>query len=315
MSFSNYETSIVIGMHNPPGVHGGVHEMVGVTSANGSYGITEEPYTIAGFGFVDSFLSAAPEGSFTINRKLITTDPFSNGTFDDRNYFSGAIKYGDKGFGFRKGRLSRYSISCGIDEIPNINTEFRVLGEIGPHLMPTVTEEAAVLEIPSQGSLKVSCTPSGSNEIFETNHVSNFSYDKTINLEQVYALPTGSEAMWVGGQAIDLSNTEAIQVDIVDPIEIDFKFSIVINDHDTKKLRDRLIATEANNILIEVQNPEDNSVICSFAAPYARLLSESVSASVDNEVTAELSFKSYINKNLYGTPEAERPPLFLPKNG
>ena len=63
-------------MHNPPGNHGGVHEMVGVTSANGSYSITEEPYTIAGFGFVDSFLSAAPEGSFTVSRKLITSDPF-----------------------------------------------------------------------------------------------------------------------------------------------------------------------------------------------------------------------------------------------
>ena len=315
MSFSNYETSIVIGMHNPPGNHGGVHEMVGVTSANGSYSITEEPYTIAGFGFVDSFLSAAPEGSFTVSRKLITSDPFTNGTFDDRNYFSGAIKYGEKGFGFRKGRLSKYSISCGIDEIPNINTEFRVLGEIGPHLMPTVTETPTILEIPSQGSLKVFCTPSGSTEIFETNHVHHFSYDKTINLEQIYALPTGSEDMWNQTGKIDLSNTEAIQVDIVDPIEIDFKFSIVIKDHDTKKLRDRLIATEANSIAIEIQNPEDGTVINRFEAPYARLLSENVSATTEDEVVADLSFKSYINKNLYGTAEAERPPLFLPKNG
>jgi hypothetical protein len=304
MSFSNYEASVVVNQT----------EMVGVTSANGSYSITEAPLNVAGFGFVDAFLSAAPEGSFTITRKLITADPFADGTFDDRDYFSGAIMYGDKGFGFTKGRLTKYSISCGIDEIPSINTEFRVLGDIGPHIIPTPTGTSPAIELPSQGSLKVSCTPVGSDEIFETNHVSHFSYDKTINLEQVYALPTGSEAMWSQNEEIDLSNTDAIQVDIVDPIEIDFSFSIVINDHDTKKLRDRLLKTEANNVVIDIQNPEDNSTINSFNAPYARLLSESVSASTDGEITAELSFKCYVNKNLYGVSGslAQRAPVFLP---
>ena len=58
MSFSNYETSVIIN----------TTKMNGVTSANGSYSITESPLTVAGFGFVDAFISEAPRGSFSFER-------------------------------------------------------------------------------------------------------------------------------------------------------------------------------------------------------------------------------------------------------
>ena len=211
-------------------------KMEGVTSANGSYGISENPYTVAGFGFVDAFLSEAPKGSFTFNRKMISKDPFvydpeEDFPFDDRDYFSGAILYGNKGFGFERARLTNYSISCGIDEIPEISVQFEVLGDVGPHIIPEVDPtESVPMEIPSQGSIKVTCVPTGEGEIFSTNHVSNFRYERSVNLEEVYALPTGTEEMWQSDEPIDLSNTFPIQVDIVDPIEVDISFSIVVND-------------------------------------------------------------------------------------
>jgi hypothetical protein len=318
MSYSNYETSVVIN----------TIKMDGVTSANGSYGITESPLNVAGFGFTDAFLSEAPQGSFSFDRKMITKDPLifdvndaynsesnPDGTFDEREYFSGAILYGEKGFGFERARLTRYNISCGIDEIPNIHAEFTVLGQISPDIIPYFDPSGqAAMQIPSQGSLKVSCTPDGSSEIFESNYVSNFSYEKAINLEQIYALPTGSDAMWENGDEINLSNTFPIQVDVIDPIEIDLSFSIVINDHETKDLRDRLVETQANRIEIDIQDPETGETINKFVAPYARLLSESVSATTDGEVTAELSFKSYLNKNWLGTADADRAPVFLPSS-
>ena len=361
MSYSNYETSVVIN----------TTKMEGVTSANGSYGINESPITVAGFGFTDAFLSEAPQGNFSFDKKMVARDPlvwpgdedwssasdydvyayvkqdgvsyeaiFPSGpntaslvgkpppnesywsvvdnrsVFDERQYFSGAILYGDKGFGFNKGRLTRYSISCGIDEIPNVHAEFSVLGEISPNIIPVAdpTLDQAI-QIPSQGSITVSCIPEGESDIFSTNSVSNFSYEKTINLEQIYALPTGNQDMWDGDEKVDTSNTDPIQVDIVDPVEIDLSFSIVIDDHDTKDMRKRLVETQANHIEISIKNPETDQVINRFVAPYARLLSESVSASTDNEITAELSFKSYMNKNWYGTSNAFRRPMFLPKEG
>ncbi|MBD35904.1 MAG: hypothetical protein CL512_03970 [Actinobacteria bacterium] len=356
MSYSNYETSVVIN----------TTKMEGVTSANGSYGINESPITVAGFGFTDAFLSEAPQGNFSFDKKLVARDPLvwpgdadwdastnynkmafvkregvsyesieksgpdhgghveppndsywsvvdNRSVFDERNYFSGAILYGEKGFGFNKGRLTRYSISCGIDEIPNVHAEFSVLGEISPNIVPVFdpTFDQAI-QIPSQGSIEVTCVPEGEDELFSSNYVTNFSYEKTINLEQIYALPTGIDSMWQAGTPIDVSNTDPIQVDIVDPVEIDLNFSIVINDHETKDMRKRLIETQANHIEISIKNPETNEVINRFVAPYARLLSESVSASTDNEITAELSFKSYMNKNWYGTSHAFRKPMFLP---
>ena len=313
MSFSNYETSVVIN----------TTKLAGVTSANGSYSIEEEPYTIAGFGFVDAFLSEAPRGSFSFERKMISKDPFvydsnNSDTFDDRSYFSGAILYGDRGFGFERGRLTSYSISCSIDQIPEISVEFDVLGDVGPHLLPEFDPtESVPVEIPSQGSIEVTCIPAGETEIFSTNHVSSFSYERRVDLEEVYALPTGTEAMWDSDEPVNLSNTFPIQVDIVDPIEIDLNFSIVINDRDAKELRDRLLNTQANSIVIDIKNPETNETINQFTAPYARLLSESVTASTDGEVTSELSFKSYINKNFYSSDPllAQRAPMFLTDNG
>ena len=358
MSYSNYETSVVIN----------TTKMEGVTSANGSYGINESPITVAGFGSTDAFLSDAPKGSFSFDRKMVAREPLvwpgdeewndsstygiyafvkHNGitfeaienvdvgivpqvsdnpthwravheseAFDERLPFSGAILYGEKGFGFNNARLTRYSISCGIDEIPNVHAEFTVLGEVSPDLIPGYDPlYSPAVQIPTQGSIEVSCTPQGeSDSVFKTNYVSNFSYEKTINLEEVYALPQGNEDLWDDGDKINLSNTGPIQVDIVDPVEIDLSFSIVINDYETKALRDRLVETESNHIEISIKNPETDEVINRFVAPYARLLSESVSASTDNEVAAELSFKSYMNKNWYGTSNALRPPMFLPKS-
>lgn len=354
MSYSNYETSVIIN----------TTKMDGVTSANGSYGITEAPMTVAGFGFADAFLSQAPQGSFSFDRKMINRDPLvwpgdedwdqhknylkgafvkyasetyeadadiNSGNdnpsvhgnwiriapgevFDERLPFSGAILYGEKGFGFDNARLTRYSISCGIDEIPNVHAEFTVLGEISPNLVPSPDPSlSSEMQIPSQGSIEVSCTPVGGSEIFKSNLVSNFSYEKTINLEQVYALPIGDESMWDATTKVapDLSRVGPIQVDVVDPVEIDLNFSIVINDHEVKDMRSRLVNTQANNIEIEIKDSQTNQVINRFTAPYARLLSESVSASTDSEVTAELTFKSYMNKNQLGQSEAFRPPSFL----
>lgn len=356
MSYSNYETSVIIN----------TTKMEGVTSANGSYGINESPITVAGFGFTDAFLSEAPQGNFSFSRKMIARDPLvwpgdeewnadssyekfafvskdgityealennsdlsppnnaatwrtvdRNEVFDERLPFSGAILYGEQGFGFNNARLTKYSASCGIDEIPNIQAEFTVLGDISPNIIPVHDPSfSSSIQIPSQGSIEVTCTPQGDGEIFETNRVSNFSYEKTINLEQVYALPLGSEDAWNNDPhtPVDISNTGPIQVDVVDPIEIDLNFSIVIEDHQTKDMRSRLIETQYNHIEIKIKNPETGEVINKFMAPYARLLSESVSASTEDEVTAELSFKSYMNKKLFGTSNAFRKPKFLPKD-
>ena len=132
MSFSNYEQTVIIN---------GV-SLSGVQDVNGSYGISEKPIRVAGVGFVDALIDSPLEGSFTITRKMVSSDPLlaSNvlGSYDfDEQEISGAILYDNaqKGFGFTRGRVSRYAVSCSVGEIPTIETEVRVFGQLGASVL------------------------------------------------------------------------------------------------------------------------------------------------------------------------------------
>lgn len=132
MSFSNYQQTVIIN---------GI-SLSGVQDVNGSYGINEKPVRVAGAGFVDALIDSPLEGNFSISRKMVSRDPLlsSNviGSYDfDEEEISGAILYDEasKGFGFTKGRVSRYSVSCSVGDIPSIETDIIVFGSLGKNVL------------------------------------------------------------------------------------------------------------------------------------------------------------------------------------
>lgn len=132
MSFSNYEQSVIINGHN----------LLGVQSVNGSYGITEKPIKVAGVGFIDAVSDSPLQGNFSISRKMVGEDPLletnSLGKYlFDEEEIEGVIVYdgNNKGFGFTKGRVSRYSVNCRVGEIPEIQTDIVVYGNLGKDVL------------------------------------------------------------------------------------------------------------------------------------------------------------------------------------
>lgn len=130
MSYSNYEQTLVVNGY----------ALSGVNNIDGSYGITEKPLRVAGVGFIDAIIDAPLEGNFTISRTMVGRDPLAtvatNGRFDyDENPVSGAIFYGDNNFGFTNGRVTRYSVSCSVGQMPEIETDIRVFGQLGKDLL------------------------------------------------------------------------------------------------------------------------------------------------------------------------------------
>ncbi|NCF41728.1 MAG: hypothetical protein GWP32_02320 [Bacteroidetes bacterium] len=132
MSFSNYQQTVIIN---------GI-SLSGVQDVNGSYGINEKPVRVAGAGFVNALIDSPLEGNFSISRKMVSRDPLlsSNviGSYDfDEEEISGAILYDEasKGFGFTKGRVSRYSVSCSVGDIPSIETDIVVFGSLGKNVL------------------------------------------------------------------------------------------------------------------------------------------------------------------------------------
>lgn len=132
MSYSNYDQTIVIN---------GL-KLGGVQSIDASYGINESPVNVAGVGFVGSIINSPLEGNFNISRVMVGSDPFletnSLGKYKfDEQEISGAILYDNnsKGFGFTKGRLSRYSIACSVGQIPETQVDINIYGQLGKNVL------------------------------------------------------------------------------------------------------------------------------------------------------------------------------------
>jgi len=138
MSYSNYEQTIVVNGY----------ALSGVTNIDGSYGISEKPIKVAGVGFIDALIEKPLEGNFSISRQMVGFDPLletnvlGKYSFDENN-LSGVILYDDnrKGFGFKNGRINSYSISCSVGQIPEIQTDITVYGELGKNVMKTNSYE------------------------------------------------------------------------------------------------------------------------------------------------------------------------------
>jgi hypothetical protein len=132
-SYSNYEQTIVLNGY----------ALSGVQSVDGSYGIAEKPVRVAGVGFIDALIDSPLQGNFSINRTMVSADPMletdSIGKYKfDEDEISGAILYNNstKGFGFNQARLNRYSVSCTVGQLPEIQTDFTVYGELGKNVFP-----------------------------------------------------------------------------------------------------------------------------------------------------------------------------------
>lgn len=132
-SYSNYEQTIVLNGY----------ALSGVQSVDGSYGIAEKPVRVAGVGFIDALIDSPLQGNFSINRKMVSADPLlevdSIGNYKfDEDEISGAILYDNdtKGFGFTQARINRYSVSCSVGQLPEIQTDLTIYGKLGKGVFP-----------------------------------------------------------------------------------------------------------------------------------------------------------------------------------
>ena len=452
MSYSNYEQKIVLNGF----------ALSGVQDVNGSYGISEQPLRIAGVGFVDALIESPLEGNFSISRDMVSRDPLvelnsiDKYTYDE-DFVSGAILYDNdtKGFGFTKGRVSRYSVSCSVGQIPTIDLDIRVFGELGQHVLSEETIEintafanypyngdfvyytnlngdlidtvialpgynanvkdewnAGTLDIDAdtynslydtsrivineredyeayvdnnpdllayynsedsngnplptdnlwdydpEGPVLTSFVPVQSktksefgkshfeqhgrrerrsmyysseeslglgknafvveatyNDIATNQHppiqfadqssisidvddfaidaISDFSFSRTINMNPVYAIPKGTSSNWDNNQRADHKNLEPVQVDTQYPIETDINFTMIVDEYEIRKIKDRIQSAPKSNVVINIRDAKTDGMMNSFTGHNVRLISESINASVEGEMAISLTYKGY----------------------
>tara|TARA_B100000989_G_scaffold298788_1_gene289848 strand:+ start:933 stop:2093 length:1161 start_codon:yes stop_codon:yes gene_type:complete len=378
MSYSNYEQTVVLNGY----------ALSGVQDVNGSYGISESPIRVAGVGFIDALVESPLEGNFSISRKMVSSDPLieydalGNFTFDE-NEISGAILYDNdtKGFGFTKARLNRYSISCSVGDVPDIDVDLTVYGELGKNVLSNSTasqvnnltivgynlslnpfdglvyfnRREGLISVDTDQSTewnngnltisqleynllkeesKVIVTQSGSSTIkilrlgkdaftiitdysqainqvhpeikfadqssisvnvddFTVDAISDFSFSRSLNLRPIYAIPKGNGSQWVAGDQAATPNLEPVQVDTQYPIETDINFTMIVDEYEIREIKDRIQAAPKSNVTIIIKDSKTNDLMNQFVGRDVRLISESINASIEGEMSISLTYKGY----------------------
>jgi hypothetical protein len=285
MSYSNYEQSVIIDGY----------KLLGVQSVDGNYGISEKPVRVAGVGFIDATIDSPLQGNFSINRKMVSTDPLlSTNSFGqyilDEQEIEGVILYDNntKGFGFTKGRISRYSVNCSVGEIPDIQVDITVYGSLGKDVAANAaTKTHPPVRYPDQSSMRVTVSD------FTIDAISDFSYSRAINTQPIYALPKGNVDDWNTGEA-STKNLDPIQIDTQYPIETDINFTIIADSYEIREIKDRIQAAPKSDVSIEIFDAQaPTEIINSFVGKNVRLISESVNSSTEQEMSISLTYKGY----------------------
>ena len=244
----------------------------GVTDINGGYSINESPINIIGKGYCRPVRQGPLVGEFNISKYYIGEDPFLNYTGD--HPVSGSINFHDKHFGFEDGYLTEYSINAGIGQIPTASATIAVYGDMGSGINASGNSEHPIIQIPNQGSISVNCNG------YETNRVTDFSYNFRINRNPIYKI----------------GSPFPVQVDRQFPIQQEASFSIDVSDYEVRKLKEYLISPNEHDLTISLDNPISSTEIQSFTIKNARLLSHSIQSSSSDLMTVNLTYNGYINK-------------------
>lgn len=296
MSYSNYEQTVIVNGNR----------LLGIQSVDGSYGISEKPIRVAGVGFIDALIDSPLQGNFNISRKMVGADPLieknSQGKYIyDESEINGVILYDNdtKGFGFTKGRVSRYSVSCSVGNVPEIQTDITVYGSLGKNVATDQTVvEPPLIKFPDQSSMRVTVSDfdeANENPLLLTDAISDFSFSRAINTVPIYALPRGNSDDWNDETPqASTKNLDPIQIDTQYPIETDINFTIIADSYEVREIKDRIQAAPKSNVSIEIFDAQaPTEIINSYVGENVRLISESLGSTVDGEMTISLTYKGY----------------------
>jgi hypothetical protein len=282
----------------------------GVISFDGSYNIETKPINVIGKGFCKQVVAQVPSASVSITRYLVNNDPVFSLTGDRENYTAsftnGGLVYEGKNFGFTNGYLSSFGISCGVGDIPQIQSSFQIFGDVGPSINPSGNGVSSAVFVPQVKNISVTCNNSS------TNRVKDFNIDFACKKEAIYGL-SASNAQY------------PIEVQNIFPIEVGGSFTLEVDDYQTKNIFDILSSESLNSFIIDVRGTvlidqflvtadglelvtsdtnepfdvyrklEDSVPIFNFSTNDAIIISEQINSTSDDLLSVKLSYKAYLN--------------------
>lgn len=222
----------------------------------------------AGFGFI---LNAPIEASVDISRFLLAADPVL--AFTGNSSFSGSFNYGGRAYFFESGYLSNYSVSCGVGQIPEVNTRVSVFCGLksGEIISVPVIEES--LFIPSPRSISVSGMD------FSTNRVRQFNYSLDISRQPIYSIEGGKSAQ---------------SVNFVPPINISATVEIDSSNSSVRDSYSFMDSFNEDSLIIDMKDRTLSQTIVNFNVPNVEVVGESLSSSSDGQPSKTIQFVGFL---------------------
>lgn len=244
------------------------YELSGINSLEFSYKSSSDVKNILGSRRGFSINSGPIQQGLTLNRNLIYNDPVLNYTGSEP--IAASLFYNDSYYGFEKGYLNNYSLSCAVGAVPKSASNFIITDEMKSGVdaggKRTVRRHPKI-DIPSQGSIAITCDNS------TTNRVVGFNYAININRKPIYGI----------GQK------DPFAVETIAPIFYTANASIDVDDAFLQNSYNFLELKENKNLSIIV-NGRDGKELQSVNIPNASLINETLRISQDGSLKLDLNY-------------------------
>ncbi len=281
------------------------NEVRGAQSVQFSYAVPSVPLRHIGQTGVHHVVDGPFIGNASVSSFIFTGDPFIKYTGDSP--FNGYLYETEEGksldpdsidIAFTSGFLNSYTLNCGIGQIPRVDTQVGVVGNIGKLPSGEATSSLVAshyheinynstkdfdLKIADPRSLKISIND------FESNRLNSFSISINVPRKPIYAL----------------GEKTPVSVERNFPIEVMCSFQIDLDAHNMgakagyqhKVLRDFPCSETVEDLTLSFYDHYTESEIVSYSFSDLLLVSQSHGANIDGNSVASLGYRALINKN------------------
>ena len=252
----------------------------GVQSVNAAFEIPYEPIKAAGVGHLNHTINSNLEGSFNVGRYVVSNEDPISGFFVSP--ISGHLRYGTGTsplmLSFHNGYINSFSSSCSVGAIPTIDFGLTSYGNIGSGVSTGIEQpNTDTILIARPGDIHLEGV-SGQY----TNRVQSYNYNISIPRSPIYTLGSGL--------GVDLFTIDY-------PIEINLDFDLHVDDFRVENLHELLCDQPKNDISITLSGcgSDTDDRIRKFMAPSPLFLGIDHSSSIDEQLSVNLKYKSYVN--------------------
>jgi hypothetical protein len=235
-SISSYENTLIIDGHKLPAVQ----------SVDMSYEVPQESLRILGVGHAKNAISAPPRGNLSLNRIMTHKDPLDK--FMDGSATNGSIHWQGASFGMKNLYLNSYGASFSVDSMPTVNVSMTSYDmDVGGGFQETVSEPDLEIQPISRGQIEVQCNG------YETNRVTDCSFELRLSRDIVYTF----------------SENEPFDIVNISPKEVDFSFTVEIDDYEHSKILNHLLQQDEQDVSIKIRNLSGFNYTQVDSSPYS----------------------------------------------